>query len=335
MPVRAPLLSCLLLLGHFAGPSRTPPAAPGDEHEEGTEPETTGNSGKKSTMRRVLQVLGIVFLGMVLVVVSLMLMEKALIFYPEKDPLGGTWQPSGMPVEHVQFTTSDGLKLHAWWRLAETEKPPEERPVLIYCHGNGGNLTRPVDRMELLNILANAEVNVLLFDYRGYGASEGSPDEDGLYVDGEAAYDYLVEERGIDPCRIFVYGRSLGASVALHIALNRDVQGVVLDGAYASVPHMAALHPLLRPLTFLIRNRFNNIAKAEQLEDPLLVIHGAQDEIVPVSQARAIRDAAVNAESRSFWKVRSAHHNDTFFVAPNQYKTRLRLFCEKYMECEE
>jgi hypothetical protein len=283
----------------------------------------------------MLQIVGITVLGLCLVLVALMLMEKGMVFYPDEVPLEGTWKPLGAPVDFVKFSTADGLELAAWWRPADSEDPPEEQPVLIFCHGNSGNLTKPIDRMELLNILANAGLNVLMFDYRGYGASEGSPDEEGLYRDGEAAYDYLVEERGIDPCRIFAFGRSLGASVALHIALTRDVQGVILDGAFVSVPEMAALHPLLRPFTFLIRNRFNNIEKARQLEQPLLVIHGSEDEIVPIKQGRAVRDAAVNAEARSFWTVRRAHHSDTFFVAPNQYKNRLKTFCDRYMDCPE
>jgi fermentation-respiration switch protein FrsA (DUF1100 family) len=282
----------------------------------------------------MLQLLGIILVGLLLAMVALVLMEKGLIFYPEPQPREGTWEPANYLVEHVTFTTADGVELHAWWREAEGRTPPEEQPVLIFCHGNAGNISS-IDRGELLTMLASAGLNVLLFDYRGYGASEGEPDEDGLYLDGEAAYDYLVQERGIDPCRLFAFGRSLGASVALHIALNREVQGVILDGAFASIPRMAALHPLLKPFTFLIRNRFNNVEKAPKLTDPLLMIHGSNDEIVPISQARDVRDAAVNAKQRSLWPVPDAKHNDTFYVAPNRYKERVMQFCRAHMNCDE
>jgi len=250
-----------------------------------------------------------------------LLMEGRFIFFPSRDP-DGAWEPLGASAEQCFFRTADGLKLHGWWYPGHGPGNPSERPVLLWCHGNAGNITH---RASNFAMLAGRGLAVLLFDYRGYGLSEGKPSEPGLYLDVEAAYRYLVEDRGIAPHRIVCYGRSLGAAVALHAALGRDVAGVVLESPFASIPAMARLDPVLRPLAGLVRNRFDNLARIGRLDRPLLVIQAERDEVVPAEQGRAVFDAA--RSDKQLHVVAGARHNDVCETAGEDYWRVLTDFC--------
>jgi fermentation-respiration switch protein FrsA (DUF1100 family) len=176
----------------------------------------------------------------------------------------------------------------------------------------------------------------LAFDYRGYGASEGRPSEKGLYLDVEAAYDYAVNERGVQPCQIVSHGISLGAAVALHLAVSRDVQALIMESAFTSVPDVVGQYPPLRPLLWLIRNRFDNVAAIQSLDVPLLVIHGRDDATIPAYLAEQLYEAAPLPETeKALWVIRTATHMDAFMVEPDSYWTRFGRFCDEYASCTE
>lgn len=247
--------------------------------------------------------------------------ENRMIFYPVKYP-SGDWRPldSGLPAEDVRFASGDGVRLHGWFARA---KGREASLTLLWFHGNAGNITHRTDNMKELIKLG---IDVFIFDYRGYGRSEGSPSEEGLYRDGFAAYDYLRQGRGIDAESIVLFGRSLGAAVALEVGTSRPVRGIILESAFTSAGDMARILMPLFPARYLLRSRFDNIGKIGTVTVPLLIIHGANDEIVPLELGRKLFEAA--PESKTFYTIPGSGHNDTHIVGRDAYYSVLKKFWE-------
>jgi hypothetical protein len=247
----------------------------------------------------------------------LLVLEKHLIYFPMRahdvTPAG-----LGLAYEEVALVTEDGVRLHGWFLPVKGSR----RSVLV-CHGNAGNVSHRLDRALLIQ--SRLKLDVFLFDYRGYGASEGSPDEEGTYRDARAAYRWLVAH-GIGPARVVLFGESLGSAVALQLALEVEARALVLESPFASIPEMArAVYPFL-PLWPFVRTRYDNVAKVGRLRMPLLVLHGDRDEVVPFAQGRRVFDAA--PEPKKFLAIPGASHNDTYVVGGQAYWQALRAFLE-------
>ena len=198
----------------------------------------------------------------------LLLLEKHLIYFPMRahdvTPAG-----LGLAYEELALRTEDGVRLHGWFLPVEGS-----RWSVLVCHGNAGNVSHRLDRALLMQ--SRLKLDVLLFDYRGYGASEGSPDEEGTYSDARAAYLWLVA-RGVGPERVVLFGESLGSAVALQLAVEVEARALVLESPFASIPDLArAVYPFL-PLWPFVRTRYDNVAKVGRLRMPLLVLHGERD----------------------------------------------------------
>lgn len=243
--------------------------------------------------------------------------ERNLIYYPEKsfETTPSDWQLSH---EDVYFVTDDHLRLHGWFFPLGGN-----RRVVLFNHGNAGNISH---RLENIRQLLDHGLSVFIFDYRGYGKSEGTPSEAGLYRDGIAAYDFLVREKEIQPGNIVLFGRSLGAAVAVHVALHREVRAVILESAFTSTRGMAKAIPLFLPVSFLLPARYNSLEKVPQIRVPKLFIHGRNDEIVPHSMGRKLFEAAV--EPKFFYAVKNAGHNDTFIVGGEAYFQTFAAFAK-------
>ena len=267
----------------------------------------------RAAVRAVLRIL-------VLLVIAgglLLLFEKHLIYFPtrahEVTPAG-----LGLASEEVELRAEDGVRLHGWFLPVKGS-----RLTVLVCHGNGGNVSHRLDRVLLMQSRLN--VDTLLFDYRGYGKSEGSPDEQGTYRDARAAYRWLVAH-GHGPERVVLFGESLGSAVALQLALEVEARALMLESPFASVPEMArAVYPFL-PLWPFVRTRYDNVAKVARLRMPLLVLHGERDEVVPFAQGRRVFDAA--PEPKRFFAIPGASHNDTYLVGGEAYWRALREFLE-------
>jgi fermentation-respiration switch protein FrsA (DUF1100 family) len=279
-----------------------------------------GAAGPKRWLRKAGRILAAVGLGAGLALVLVLALEDRFIFFPEPAPLDG-WEPPGLGVERCFITTADGVRLHAWWHRGGPDEAPR-RTVLLWFHGNAGNISHRADNLRML---ADRGLALLLVDYRGYGASEGKPSERELYLDGEAAYRYLVEERGIEPGRIVCFGRSLGAAVALHVALDAEVAGLIMESPFANIPAMARANPVLRLAAALARNRFDSLGRVGRLQVPLLIIHGERDRVVPIAQGRAIFEAA--PEPKRFHVLEQAGHNDTYLAGGPDYWRAFTEFC--------
>ena len=272
-----------------------------------------------SRLRRASRaVLRIAVLLLVLSAVMLLL-ERKLIYFPQR---GHDLVPRdlGLAFDDLTLTAEDGVRIHAWY----LPPPGEARWTVLLAHGNGGNISHRLDRTLFLQSKLGAAV--LLFDYRGYGRSEGSPDEEGTYRDARAAHRWLVEEKRVPQERLVLFGESLGSAVALDLALSRPCRALVLESPFASVPAMArAVYPFL-PLSALVRTRYENEAKAPRLRVPLLVLHGERDEIVPFAQGRRVFAAA--PEPKRFYAIPGAGHNDTYLVGGDAYWDAVRDFLE-------
>lgn len=239
---------------------------------------------------------------------------EAMVFMPAKFP-EGRWEPPPS-VEEVWFTGSDGSRLHAWWK----EVVPSGLTILV-CHGNGGNVT---DRRETFEQLADLEVNVLIFDYRGYGKSEGIPTEEAVYQDAEAAWDFVVSDKKVLPKRIVLLGQSLGAAIALHLASKKVVGAVILEAPFASIRAMASKVSPLIPLGWAMKARFDTVEKARSLKVPLLIVHGERDEIVPISQGRQVYQTATGPKT---WQtIPGGGHNDLWSGDHPSFHGAIRKF---------
>lgn len=246
-----------------------------------------------------------------------MLLENHLIYFPMRAH-DVTPTDLGLVHEEVELLAEDGVRLHGWFLPVKGS-----RLTVLVCHGNAGNVSHRLDRALLMQ--SRLGVDTFLFDYRGYGASEGSPDEKGTYRDGRAAYRWLIA-RGLDPERVVLFGESLGSAVALQLAVEVEARGLVLESPFTSIPDMVrAVYPFL-PLWPLIRTRYDNVAKVARLRMPLLVLHGERDDVVPFAQGRRVFDAA--PEPKRFFAIPGAGHNDTYVVGGEAYWRALRDFLE-------
>ena len=255
------------------------------------------------------------YLGVLLL---LRIFEKRIIFLPNLfDRLDGNWQPARLPVEQVWLTTADGVKLHAWWIPA-----PSAEFTFIAFHGNAGNITH---RAEVYEFLRTLPADVLAVEYRGYGRSEGSPDEQGVYLDAQAAYDYLAGERRIPGRRIISFGQSLGTAVAAELAVRRDVGGIVLEAPFASSRAIARrIYWFLPGLGYLVGTKFETAAKLARSDVPKLLVHCANDPVLPFALGEEVFAAA--KQPKTLYRVDAACHEEASLVAPGEYRAQLRAF---------
>jgi len=240
--------------------------------------------------------------------------EDRFIFFPTRQ-LVGSPKDIALDYSSVHITTSDGVRLHGWWVPANPE-----RGVVLFFHGNAGNIS---DRLDSIRIFHELDLSVFIFDYRGYGQSEGEPSEQGTYRDGEAAWRYLADERHVDPTRIVMFGRSLGAAVAAEIALQHRPRALILESAFTSIRAMARAAMPWLPVGPFLRTRYETLRKVRAVECPILVVHSRDDEIVPFEQGKALFDAA--REPKAFLELRYGH-NEGFILSGNTYTDGLEKF---------
>lgn len=243
--------------------------------------------------------------------------ERRNVYQPSRE-LEATGTETGFPKEDVWITTSDGVRLHAWYYPG---KPAANGIVFLLCHGNGGNISHRLDQYDILLRLNAA---VLAFDYRGYGQSEGSPSEDGTYRDAEAAFDWLTNH-GYAPDRIIVLGESLGGGVAAELALRRPVGALVLQSTFTSVPDLGAeLFPWL-PVRTLGTIRYDTLSKLDRIRVPVLVLHSREDRIIPFAHGERL---AAAAQEPKWLRELGGDHNDTLLVDRDAFSRAIEEFVE-------
>jgi hypothetical protein len=219
----------------------------------------------------------------------------------------------------VTLRASDGVALHGWFLPAAPEEPGSRVPGLLWFYGNMETVS---GLAPIIRDLRPPGVALLILDYRGYGESEGTPTEPGLYLDGEAAWTFITSQPEVDPSRVAVYGRSLGAAVALYLASTRPVAAVVVDSPFSTGADMAREHYPLLP-AFILRLSLDNVGRAARIQAPLLVLHGTEDRIAPLRMGRAVAEAG---RARKLVLIEGAGHNDTYAVGGPRYREKVHAF---------
>jgi fermentation-respiration switch protein FrsA (DUF1100 family) len=230
-------------------------------------------SSRRRSIRALVRVALVFAVCYLILIVAMALIEDSLIFFPSVYP-DGDWQPKGLAFEDAWFEAEDGVRLHGWYVPAANP-----RAVVLFAHGNAGNLTHRVDLVDALaNVLG---ASVLAFDYRGYGRSEGRPNEAGVLADARAARRWLAKRAGVPESQIVLAGESIGGAVMVDLAARDGARGLVLENTFSSLPDLAAYHYPWAPVRLLMRSRFDSAAKIRDFHGPLLQFHGDSDRIVP------------------------------------------------------
>ncbi len=257
----------------------------------------------------------IVCFGYALLVLVVFFKQSSLLYIPGDRTIRVTPSAIGLKYEDVKFTSSDNVTIHGWFVTVENP-----RGVILFCHGNAGNISH---RLDSLRLFAELGFSTLIFDYRGYGKSEGSPTEKGTYLDSEAAYNYLVQKRGVKPERIVLFGRSLGAAVAAHLVTREKCAALIMESGFTSVPDLGQqLYPYL-PVRLLSRLSYNSEKILKTITCPILVVHSQDDEIIPFSHGWQLFEAA--NEPKQFLKMRGDHNNG-FLITGDDYISGLSTF---------
>ncbi len=242
--------------------------------------------------------------------------ENSIIYHPEKYPIG-LWDTSNMPlpIQDVWFEAEDGVKLHGWYVPSD-----EAVATLLFFHGNAGNITH---RLENIFFLHHLKLNVFIFDYRGFGRSEGNPNEEGIQLDSQAAYDTVLTQPGVSLPSLFIFGRSLGGAFAAYTASRNPAAGLILESTFTNAVDMADKMMPIIP-SWYISAELNTQGYVENLKIPKLFIHGTRDTVIPFTLGRELYKGA--AQPKEFYSIVGAGHNNTWNVGGKEYFDTIKEF---------
>ena len=240
--------------------------------------------------------------------------EDAYLYYPSNQ--ADFWiEPSqDEKVQNVNFALSSGDTIHGWWITNNANTP-----AVLFLHGNAGNLSSRHAMIRYLLSFDPSVGSVLIVDYPGYGKSTGAPSEKLLFETGRRAFDLMTGHFNIPEQKVIVFGRSLGASVALHTALSRNCAAVILECPFLSIPRMASeVFPFLPGLGLLSRQRYDNETMIQNLDVPILIIHGQDDSVIPFNHGQRLYNLA--SEPKYFFAVPQGNHDDNYIVDASGYR---------------
>ncbi len=207
----------------------------------------------------------------------LYLTQRSLMYFP--DTVHTTPAQAGLPeAEEVPLVAADGVRITAWHVV-----PKDQKPVILYFHGNGGALRYRVERFKKL---IGDGIGLLALEYRGYGGNPGSPTERGLIADAEAAYAFAAARYPTQ--QIVLWGESLGSGVAAALAAEQPVGRVILEAPFTSAAAVAALHYWYLPVRLLMKDQFRSDARIAKVKAPLLILHGLHDQVVPYAMGERL-----------------------------------------------
>lgn len=262
----------------------------------------------------MISILLTILIGYLLLCGLVFIFQSRLVYFPDKQ-LPFTPAAIGLSYDDIRFMTADNLELNGWYIF-------NDYPIgtLLFCHGNAGNIGH---RLASIKIFHDLGLNVFIFDYRGYGKSEGSINESGSSLDARAAWDFLTQTRHIPPGQIVLFGRSLGSAVAAELGRSVSAAGIILESSFRSIPDLGQqLYPFL-PVKLLSRVKYPTSDYLQQVGIPKLFIHSRNDEIIPFSHGEYNYSHA--PAPKAFLEI-SGGHNDGFMVSRAVYEKGLRQF---------
>jgi fermentation-respiration switch protein FrsA (DUF1100 family) len=276
----------------------------GDAMEK-TVPKAAQNWWVRKLLWPAARIIVMVYVG---AVVMGFLFQNRLIYFPSRT-IEQTPGDIGLEFEEVSLTAADGVKLAAWYVPAAQK----DARTLVFCHGNAGNISHRLDKLAIFHGLG---ASVLIFDYRGYGASSGKPDEKGTYLDAAAAYGWAIGVKEVLPKDVIAYGESLGGSIAAHLASGNECGGLILDSAFTSAADVGKWHYPWLPVRWMMGSKYDTTAAMGKVGCPVLVIHSRDDEIVPFDMGQELFRMA--KEPKKFVEI-SGGHNEGFVESEEAY----------------
>jgi len=255
-----------------------------------------------------LTIIGMIFVAYMALAVTLYYMQPSFLYAPVRE-LPYTPAELGLDFEEVFFQSADRVKLHGWFIPA-----PNSDFTVLFCHTNAGNM---MYQLDTINIFYNLGLSCFIFDYRGYGVSEGKPSEDGTYLDARAAYKWLTKKKGISQDKIIIFGRSLGGSIAAYLAGKTKARGLVLESAFTSYPDIGSKFYPYMPVRWFAAFDYPTIDFVRKVKCPVLVIHSRTDEMIPFEFGLKLYEAA--GEPKEFVELYGGH-NDGFLISGETYK---------------
>ena len=251
------------------------------------------------------------------------LLQSRFVYFPSRSLVA---DPSdiGLLFDNIKLETADGIQLSGWFVPHD-----EARGVILFCHGNAGNISH---RLESIQVFHRLGLEVFIFDYRGYGESQGRPSEQGTYEDVKVAWQYLTQERNMQPERIILFGRSIGGAIASNIACEHRPGAVMLESTFTSMPNLAAdiYHlPLVRHFTHF---KYNTEEYIQEVDSPILIIHSRDDDIVPFSHGHRLFE--ISSEPKRFLEI-TGTHNEGFITAGEYYESGIDDFLSEFLPAIE
>ncbi|MFP4482661.1 MAG: alpha/beta hydrolase [Thermovirgaceae bacterium] len=256
----------------------------------------------------------IVALTYLAVTIGAYLFYDRLLYHPTAE-IAITPLEAGLRYEEINFRAADGVWLNGWY----IPSPKEDSMAVLFFHGNAGNISY---RLESARIFHRIGMDVFLFDYRGYGKSQGKPSEDGLYWDGRAALEVLLR-KGYDMSRIVFFGRSLGGAVAAKLATEQVPAALILESVFTSLADIGRRYFPFLPTGHIVKDAFDTKSCLDGINCPVLVVHSPDDEIIPYGHGEALFEAA--KEPKAFLKIKG-DHNGGFLLTGEDYRLGLRDF---------
>lgn len=270
-------------------------------------------------LRMLLNLLIALVVAYVVIVLLVYFGQSRLVYFPEKQ-LGNTPGAVGLDYSAVSLSTSDGETLQGWWMPV-----PDAKGTVLFFHGNAGNISH---RINYLTMFKRLGYDTLLFDYRGYGQSSGTPSESGTYLDAQAAWHYLTTTKEIAPERIVLFGESLGGAVATWLAAREKPGLLVLASTFTSAPELAGeIYPFL-PVRWISRFAYNTLASLQLVSCPVFIAHSPQDDIVPFHHGERLFQTA--PEPKQFLLLEGGHNTGFIFMQP-AWKRTLGAFMDEHL----
>ncbi|HBE70249.1 MAG TPA: alpha/beta hydrolase [Planctomycetaceae bacterium] len=266
---------------------------------------------------KLLLTIALLYVGIVIVFALL----ESTLMYPAPNPADGDWEPTDFAYEDVFASASDGNQVHGWYCPL-----PGANTTVLFCHGNGEHVAWLAD--DVLELQERFGVNVLVFDYRGYGKSQGSPGEEGILRDAEAIYGWLAEKHKAAPeHKTVLWGRSIGGAVAIHLAATGDCNLLILDRTFDSMVNVASSRFPWLPVRLMLRNRYPSAARIQGYSGPVFQVHGRNDEVVPFRFGQQLHQSLSGNEAE-FLDLDNLPHN---YPWPENVYTQLKRFWQSVL----
>ncbi len=251
----------------------------------------------------------------VIIKIGMHYLTNMMLYAPGKT-IDSLPEEFGLDYEEINFNSANGKKLNGLFFASK-----EAKVTIILFHGNGENIG---DRLDFIKLILGLKVNIFVFDYQGYGRSEGVANEQNTYDDAMAAYNFVKKREHVDPEFITLFGRSLGGAIAIDLATKVKCYRLITEGAFSSLKDMGKFRFPYTPIYLFAPNKYNNLVKILNINTPALIVHGTEDETIPFQQGAKLFDTA--KEPKEFYRVEGAGHNDVHEVAGDSFLKTIKQF---------